>query len=155
MVKMPKITMKIYHIFTIFSVGVAACLVVLFFTSQEEKKEDIKEINAIADMQKQIENDVCDSFDEATDDVDKKYCKRMMSKHDKVILDAISDKEEIAEYYATQAENYARTINEQKISWTFPKDSIEEADLLELAEISDITRDVEQYVEEHYELYMK
>src|SRR5699024_5522624 len=104
---------------------------------------------------KQIENDVCDSFDEATDDVDKKHCKRMMSKHDKVILDAISDKEEIAEYYATQARNYARIINEQKISWTFPGDSIEEAELLKLAKIEDVAINVEQYVEEHYELYMK
>src|SRR5699024_34663 len=152
---MPKITMKIYHILTIVLLSFAVCLAIVFFTSQEEKKEDIKEINAIADMQKQIENDVCDSFVKATDDVDKKHCKRMMSKHDKVILDALSDKEEIAEYYATQARNYARTINEHKISWTFPKDSIEEADLLEPAEIGDITRDVEQYVEEHYEMYMK
>lgn len=152
---MPKVTMKAYHILTIFSVGIAACLVVLFFTSQEEKKEEIKEINAIADMQRQIENDVCISFVKATDDVDENHCKRMMSKHDKVILDALSDKEEIAEYYATQARNYARTIDEQKLRKTFPKESIEEVDLLEPAQIGDITRDVEQYVEEHYDLYMK
>src|SRR5699024_11026921 len=104
----------------------------------------IKEINAIADMQKQIENDVCTSFDKATDDVDKKHCKRMMSKHDKVILDAISDKEEIAEYYATQAENYARTINQQKISWPGTKDWIETDDLVKQGKIGEIIREVEQ-----------
>src|SRR5699024_5648128 len=125
---MPKVTKKVYHMLMIFSDVVEAGVVVIFFLSHEEKKDEIIEINAIADIQEHIENDVCTSFDKATDDVDKKHCKRMMSKHDKVILDAISDKEEIAEYYATQAENYARTINQQKISWTFPKDSIEEAD---------------------------